>query len=413
MFKQIQNRLLISYLVVLSIILGGFAIAVRVVFVRSLANQLTSKLTALGQGAASSIEIDNGRLKVESNFSAKELIAQNQALQWFNAQGQEVGRQGKFVMMMRFSTEPTIQVQQGNPSIQGVTLPVVDDDSVGTKIVGYVRASQSLAELEDTSQRLNLGLGGGVVMALILSGLGGIWLTRQAMQPIEQSFQRLQQFTADASHELRSPLMVVKSNAAVALKYHQGMREEDAEKFEAIASATQQMTRLTEDLLLLARSDRLPENHWEMISLSDLLHDLVKCYKPQASTRSLQFTARIAPSLQVMGNKMQISRLLSNLIDNAFYYTPALGKVMIQAAQRGLQIEISIEDTGVGIAPEHLEQVFDRFWRADGSRTHWEGGSGLGLAIAQSIAKLHGGQISVVSETDQGSCFIVRLPVAR
>jgi two-component system, OmpR family, manganese sensing sensor histidine kinase len=241
-------------------------------------------------------------------------------------------------------------------------------------------------------------LGGGVVMSLILSGLGGIWLTRQAMQPIEQSFRKLQQFTADASHELRSPLMAVKSNAAVALKYPEGMREADGEKFEAIASATQQMTQLTEDLLLLARSDRLPENHWEKINISNLLNDLLIHYQPQAHTHSIQLTAKISPSLRVMGNEMQLFRLLSNLIDNAFHYTAATGKVMIHAMPSGIQVEVSVEDTGVGIAPEHLEQVFDRFWRADRSRAHWEGGSGLGLAIAQSIAKLHGGQISVVSQ---------------
>jgi two-component system, OmpR family, manganese sensing sensor histidine kinase len=256
-------------------------------------------------------------------------------------------------------------------------------------------------------------LGGGVVMSLLLSGLGGVWLTRQAMQPIEQSFRRLQQFTADASHELRSPLMAVKSNAAVALKYADGMRTTDGEKFEAIASATQQMTQLTEDLLLLARTERLPENHWEKINLSDLLNDLVAHYQPQALAQSIQFTAKITPSLRVMGNEMQLSRLLSNLIDNAFHYTPAMGKVMIQVMQSGTQVEVSVEDTGVGIAPENLERVFDRFWRADRARTHWDGGSGLGLAIAQSIAKLHGGHISVVSQIDQGSRFMVRLPLAR
>ena len=415
MFKQIQYRLLISYLIVLSIILGGFAIAVRVVFVRSLTAQVFEKLTALGAGAALSIEIDNGKLKIENDGSTQSLIIQKQALQWFDARGQELARQGKSVMTLPFSSHQMLQVQEGQPQIQGVTLPVLDGDHLGNgkQLVGYVRASQSLEEVQDTLYRLDWGLGGGVGFALLLSGLGGIWLTRQAMQPIEQSFQRLQQFTADASHELRNPLMVAKSNAAVALKYSEGMREADAEKFKAIASATQQMTKLTEDLLLLARSDRFPEHYWEKIDLSNLLHDLVKLYKPKAIDRSLQFTAKIPSSLQVIGDEIQLFRLLSNLIDNAFHYTPILGKVTIQAIQHGAQIEISVEDTGVGIASEHLKQVFDRFWRADQSRTHWEGGSGLGLAIAQSIAKLHGGQISVVSQLEQGSRFTVRLPTTR
>jgi two-component system, OmpR family, manganese sensing sensor histidine kinase len=409
MFRQIQYRLLISYLVVLSIVLGTFAIAVRAVFARSLANQMTSKLTALGQGAASSIEVENGKLKVESDFPAKDLIAQNQALQWFDAQGREAGRQGKFVMALPFSSAATIQMQRGRLPIQGVTLPVLDDDD-GAKLVGYVRASQSLAELEDTLHRLDLGLGGGVGLALLLSGLGGIWLTRQAMQPIEQSFRRLQQFTADASHELRSPLMAVKSNAAVALRYPEGMRAADAEKFEAIASATQQMTRLTEDLLVLARADQDLENTWEKVNISDLLTHLLDLYTLQSAQKSIQVTAKISNEMYVMGNATQLTQLFRNLIDNAFHYTPASGEIKLQTERQGTYLNVIIQDSGIGIAPEHLDLVFDRFWRADRSRTHWQGGSGLGLAIAQSIATLHGGHISVVSQLEQGSWFTVRLP---
>jgi len=119
----------------------------------------------------------------------------------------------------------TVQIQLDN-RIQGVTLPIVGSDD--RKQIGYVRVSQSLEELDETLRKLDLGLGSGIVFALLLSGVGGVILTRQAMQPIERSFQRLKQFTADASHELRSPLMAIKSNAAVAIKYPEGMRETDA-----------------------------------------------------------------------------------------------------------------------------------------------------------------------------------------
>ncbi len=107
------------------------------------------------------------------------------------------------------------------------------------------------------------------------------------MQPIESSFQRLKQFTADASHELRSPLMVIKSNASVALKYPKEMRATDAEKFQAIASATNQMTRLTEDLLFLARTDKIPSRDGANVNLTSILSDLVQLYQPQAEAKRI------------------------------------------------------------------------------------------------------------------------------
>jgi two-component system, OmpR family, manganese sensing sensor histidine kinase len=166
-------------------------------------------------------------------------------------------------------------------------------------------------------------------------------------------------------------------------------------------------------LLLLARGDRHSEKRWQTISISNLLHDLTQPYQFQAKIQSLQLLTKISPALWIRGDEMQLSRLFKNLIDNAFYYTPAPGIVTVHAHQRGSHVEISIEDTGVGIAPECLDQVFDRFWRADLSRTYWAGGSGLGLAIAQSVAQIHGGKISVVSQLGHGSKFTVLLPVAR
>ncbi len=278
------------------------------------------------------------------------------------------------------------------------------------KLVGYVRASQSLEELDATLRKLDWGLGGGIIVALVLSGVGGIWLTRQAMQPIEESFQRLKQFTADASHELRSPLMAIKSNAAVALKYPEGMRQGDKEKFSAIASATNQMSRLTEDLLFLARTDTVPDRNWEQVKLTEILANLVQLYKPQAEAKQIDLKISFSENLYLQGDEVQLVRLFSNLIENALHYTKSGGVVEIKAKRVGSQLSVKIEDTGVGIAPEHLERVFERFWRAEASRSYWNGGSGLGLAIACAIAQNHGGTITVTSELGIGSCFKVRLP---
>jgi len=420
-FQKTRYQLLLSYLAVLTLILGTFVIAVRVVFTRSLNQQLINELIALGQGAAANAEFEQGRLQVEGDLSSKELIARHQALQWFDLQGHAIAQQGQNVLTLPFSVNQRVQLQTGRVRLRGVTLPVIEDNG---RLIGYVRASQSLATLDDTLEKLDWGLGSGVVIALVFSGIGGVWLTRQAMQPIEQSFQRLKQFTADASHELRSPLMAIKSNAAVALKYREGMRTTDTEKFKAITSAVSQMTRLTEDLLLLARTEQIPNSDRATINLEELLDSLVLLYKPQAQAKQIELTAHLSlhgraaggssggtlsAGLYLLGDSVQLTQLFTNLIENALQYTPIGGKVEIQTSRFGRHLWVSVRDTGMGIAPEHLELVFERFWRADRSRSYWAGGSGLGLAIAQAIAKNHGGLITVTSQLGVGSCFTVRL----
>jgi two-component system, OmpR family, manganese sensing sensor histidine kinase len=409
-FEKIRYRLLLSYLAVIASILGTFAIAVRTVFTRSLTHQLTDKLIALGQGAAANAEYENGQIKIESDFPVQDLIANNQALEWFDTQRRLVERQGKATVTLPLSPKETVQFQTRKNRLIATTLPIIGSDD--RKLIGYVRVSQSLEEYDETLSKLDWGLGGGILVALALSGIGGVWLTRQAMQPIEQSFQRLKQFTADASHELRSPLMAVKSNATVALKYSEGMRETDKEKFQAIASATNQMSRLTEDLLFLARNDKIPHRNRDIIDLTELLENLVQLYKPQAEAKQIKLSIQVTKNLKLLGDPDQLRRLFGNLIENAIHYTPNGGIVEIKDRRVSSQWYIDVRDTGVGIAPEQLKHVFDRFWRADRSRSYNSGGSGLGLAIAQAIAQNHGGFITVTSQVEVGSCFAVRLPTS-
>lgn len=409
MFQKIRNRLLFSYSIVFASILLTFAIAVRIAFARSLTRQLTDKLMVLGQGAAASTEFYNGQLTIESDFFIPNLIARDRALQWFDLEGRLVATRGKQFLTLPFSVRETVQIQNGKNRFIAVSLPIVDNDD--RQLVGYIRVSQSLEEFDETLNKLDWGLAGGVFCALVLSGIGGVWLTRQAMQPIEESFQRLKQFTADASHELRSPLMAIKTNSAVALKYSDGMRDTDAEKFRAIASATNQMTRLTEDLLFLARTDRLPHRNWEAVNLTAILENLIQLYQPQAEAKQINLKTQLMDNSFVFGDAIQLRRLLANLIDNALHYTQAGGRVEIASQQVSSYLEIDVRDTGVGIASENLDKVFEQFWRADSSRSYWNGGSGLGLAIACAIAQHHGGLINLSSQIGKGSCFTVRLPV--
>jgi signal transduction histidine kinase len=415
-FQQIQYKLLLSYLAVLASILGIFTLAVRIFFTHSLNQQLIEKLRTLGQSAVNA-EVDDGLQKGESDFPLQELIHNHQALQSFDAEGRSINQQGQYILTLPLSHQETIQIQEiGKVRILGVTLPVKSDNG---HLMGYVRASQSLEELDETIKKLDWGLGGGVVIALILSGVGGVWLTQESMQPIEQSFQRLKQFTADASHELRSPLTVIKTNVAVALKYPEGIRPTDAEKLEAIADAANQMTRLTEDLLLLARSDQAHSPKRDAVPVEEILHNLVQSYQPQAELKQIHLIKTFhrtsqhpSGQLSVLGDPIQLTRVFANLIENAIHYTPKEGKVEVQTSLTGQQLYVSVKDTGIGIAPEHLNQVFERFWRASEARSYHSGGSGLGLAIAMAIVQNHGGEITLTSQLGIGSCFTVRLPLS-
>lgn len=408
MFQTIRRRLLLSYLLALGTTLAGFAIVVRVLFVHSLNQALISRLETLGQGASSSVEIDRGQLTVSSDFPVQSLLARDQALEWFDSQGRSLVRQGKDTMRLPFAGKDAVQTQAGNPRIQGVTLPVIDSDT--GQLVGYVRASQSLEEFDEAIRHLDWGMGGGIAIALCLSGVAGVLLTRQAMQPIERSFNQLKQFTADASHELRSPLMAIASNAQVALRYPEHIRPGDAEKFTAIASTVKQLTVLTEDLLLLARTDVQPQPVHCVLRLDTVLTQLVQLYQPQAAAKAIVLQYQATAPRYTKGDEAQLRRLFTNLIDNALHYTPEGGRIQISDRLLDTQIIVTVQDTGIGIAPDQINRVFDRFWRAESSRNYQSGGSGLGLAIVQAIVQQHQGTISVTSKPGVGSCFSVRLP---
>ncbi len=407
MLWVIKYRLLFSYLLVVGSVLGGFTLAVRIFVNQSLEQEITEKLINLAEGAAASSEYTNGKIKLDNDFPIHDITNRHQGLQWFNQKGNFLQQQGENLPNLPLYPHVKKQIQSGKNPIVAITLPIIGSED--GKLIGYVRASESLENLNKTLNKLDWGLGGGIFFALLISGVGGLWLTRQSMQPIEESLQKLQQFTADASHELRGPLMAIKSNASVAIKYPEAIRETDLEKFQAILSATKQMSSLTEDLLLLARTDIILNQEPSSVNLEEILDNLYKLYKPQAEAKQIKIKLQLDQDLYVLGDCEQLKRLFTNLLENAINYTSLVGTIEITSRSIGSHIYVSVKDTGIGISPDNLEKVFDRFWRADESRSYNCGGSGLGLAIAQAIAKKHGGLITVKSELGFGSCFTARL----
>ena len=255
MFEKTRNQLTVSYIGVLTVILTIFTLSVRYTFARSLNQQFNVRLQDLAKAAAFNMDKEDGELDVDDDET---LVGAEQTIEWFDLEGELLFQQGEYDLEFALDLEQPWQTYNLSVPLRSFSRPVNNLENE-EEIIGYVRVSESLTELRNTLRRLDYGLASGVAVSLFLSTIGGIWLTRKAMQPIESSFERLRQFTTDASHELRSPLMAIKTNADVALKYAEEIRQTDVEKFESISSASNQMTRLTENLLLLARTDKISQ----------------------------------------------------------------------------------------------------------------------------------------------------------
>jgi heavy metal sensor kinase len=228
---------------------------------------------------------------------------------------------------------------------------------------------------------------------------------------IESAFLRITQFTADASHELRTPVSLIRTEAELALRRSRG-EAEYKESLRHILLEAERTTALIEQLLSLARADSGREAfHLQPVDLRQTLHSVVDSWRQVATIRNLQFSANLeGPDLSVMGDETLLRRLADILLDNAFKYTPSPGSVQLSLESKGESAVIVIQDSGVGIAEENQTKIFERFYRVDQARSRAQGGAGLGLAIAQWIVAQHGGSIQVESGPDQGAVFRVELP---
>jgi heavy metal sensor kinase len=234
----------------------------------------------------------------------------------------------------------------------------------------------------------------------------------EMLDRIEAAFQRITQFTADASHELRTPVSLIRTEAELALRRSRG-EAEYKESLRHILLEAERTTALIEQLLSMARADSGRETlHLEPVDLRQTLRGVVDGWQQVATIRNLQFSASLdAPDFSVMGDETLLRRLADILLDNAFKYTPSPGSVHLSLEPQGENALIRVQDSGVGIPEEEQGKIFERFYRVDKARSRAQGGAGLGLAIAHWIVTQHGGSIQVESRPGQGSTFRVELPM--
>lgn len=229
---------------------------------------------------------------------------------------------------------------------------------------------------------------------------------------LERAEQQRRNLTADIAHELRTPLHIIQGNLE---GIQDGVYKPTPEHINATLNETRLLTRLVNDLqtLSLAETGQLPP-HPTRFFIADLFNDLETSFSSQAASLGIQLTTRLSdPQLQITADYDRLNQVLSNLVSNALRHTPDGGSVSMDAtwiqSDHNSPIRITVTDTGSGISPENLPFIFDRFWRADKSRSD-RAHSGLGLAVTKQLVLAHGGKIDVSSQLGKGTTFLIELP---
>lgn len=263
--------------------------------------------------------------------------------------------------------------------------------------------------LHDSQQRLigNLILFNTVV--LIAGAAASYWLARRTMRPIEEAVDAQERFTADASHELRTPLAAMKSEIEVGLRDKKITKDEAVTLLKSNLEEVDRLGNLAEGLLTLTQSDNLQKRP---VALEDIAGKVAKRLQPLADARKIGLEKELVP-MRVTGDEQALDKIVSILLDNAIKYSLEGKTIKLRIYRNDGYGVVEVQDEGVGIKASELPHIFDRFYRADSSRSKVHvAGHGLGLSIAQKLAENLDGKVTATSTPGKGSTFVVRIPIA-
>lgn len=453
----IRARLTLWYTFFLALTVAGFSVYLHLELQDSLSIQIDEGLRVAASHLLVDVDdsVNPPALRPMSEQAEEHLLQSSFALRLVEADGTVAADVGRFPPLAFFPPADTAS----ETDFQTVVINTIpwriytqQIETQTSRFNVWLQMGQSLniiQELENNLLRLILF---GLPVIVLVASLGGIFLANRALNPvdsitrtvqaitatdmtrripftgpadelgrltttlnsmldrIESAFEAERRFTADASHELRTPLTAIKGQVGVTLTRQRSPHEyENALK--QIQYETDRLIRLANDLLFLARLDVATlRGQPERINLSDLLEALVEQVKVLAADKTLTLNALIPPDVVIQGTADHLIRLFLNLMVNAIKYTPAGGQITVTLTSSAAEVQISIRDTGIGIADAHLPHLFERFYRVESERTYNGSGAGLGLAIAHQITRAHDGAITVQSETGKGTEFTVHLP---
>jgi heavy metal sensor kinase len=468
LFKTIKFKMTLWYVAILGIILSCFSLFLYLTMADSLSKGVDNKIRTMAEIVASSVRspfgagtsmADLDQIMTE-RFGIRPL---GRFIQILDESGRIGDRSTNLrdvqipisVQTMKAASRGVITFEtvevMGKYPLRVVTMPIIENE----KMVGIVQVGSSLEGVEEALQQLLLILLIAVPAALLIASAGGLFLANKALRPVdaitqiarrigsgdlsqririkrvndeigrlastfnemiaklEKSFRQVKRFTADASHELKTPLTILRGEVEVGLKKKRGLKE-----YERILTSNleeiNRMSRIVEDLLTLSRADmgELTMER-EEIELSALAREVWQDLQLLAKKKRIQLKFMDNGFTRVEGDPLFLRQLILNLTENGLKYTPAGGEVAVRVKgdrDQGV-VQLLVTDTGVGIPQKDLKRIFDRFFRVDAARSRETGGTGLGLSICQWIAQAHEGKIAVESKVGKGSTFTVTLPM--
>ncbi|HEX6711236.1 MAG TPA: HAMP domain-containing sensor histidine kinase [Rubrobacter sp.] len=417
MFDHIRRRLTMGYVGILALILLIFGIVVVISFQRQVSIQqdklLDQKVKSLVNGSLSSTD-QTAILEDPNSYGWVILTPDGQTLDQ-NASAASLGlpsdRLARESLHKQEMVSATIRGSEGE--VRVTSSPAVQS---GSLVVLQVARSPSV--VQGIVDRLILVLVITGLGALVLAAAGGLFISRRAMRPVQEAFGRQRTFIADASHELKTPLTLIRADAEVLSRGLDGPNKasDNRELVDDLLGETDRMSAVLSDLLLLARldADKISVSR-EPFDLALVLSETSERFAARAVAEDKNLEIHHSGKLPARGDAARTDQILAALLDNALRFTPAGGTITVEGRIVDRRVEARVTDTGPGIAPDSLDRVFERFYRADAhsaARTRGPsgGGTGLGLAIAHDLARTQGGHLIAANADKGGATFTLVLP---
>ena len=414
MLEGMRWRLTLGYAGIFALILVFLAVAAVAGFSRELTNQQDTLLTQEAEDQSRNL-LDDEHREVLAEGSAEYSWIALDPDGHITARDPTAARLGTLGLPSKTLAREALQEDEGvSATIRGpqgkvrvVSLPMRETGEV----IGVIQYARSLGGVRQTIDRLLL-----VLIPLALGGLGaallgGLYMAGRAMRPARESFERQRAFVADASHELKTPLTLIRADAEMVL-FRDRLNEDDRKLLDHALAETDRMGAVLSDLLLVARLDAgkvdLAEKPFD---LAALLSEEAERFGARAAAKGVRLEVLTPDELTARGDVKRTGQALAVLFDNAVRFTPSGGSIAVHGRLGDRWAEASLADTGPGISPEDLPRVFDRFYRAEVARTRSKGGgTGLGLAIARDLVRAQGGDLLAERPRGGGAVFRLRLP---
>jgi signal transduction histidine kinase len=419
MFKRIRLRLTLGYVGILALILILFGTIVVVGFSQETSIQQDELLMREAQSKESFIYSDTDEDNAVT-FASGTSLDESEGVAWAaltpdggvmeqTLRASSVGlpstEQVQQAAQQKKTTAATIEEADG--SVRVVSVPVVRSG----KVVAIIQSAQSRDVVNEPVNRLIFVLVPIGLLALALATVGGLFMSGRAIRPVQSAFDKQRKFIGDASHELKTPLTLIRADAEVVTRDPANPRARKL--MNHLLDETDRMNSLLSDLLILARLDagELGVSD-EPFNLGEVLIEMADRFEALATAEGVSLDLEVCGKLPASGDRERTSQIVAALLDNALRHTPSGGRITIEGKPSDGWAEALVLDTGPGIVPEHLPRIFDRFYRTESARTRDEGGTGLGLAIARDLARVQGGDLRASNSQAGGAVFRLKLPTS-